>query len=115
MNLKRYVETVVSPLVHIMEVLLLGLTTIAQAMKVEWTGKKAQEQSLSLLEYIKKKGRKKMITERTLKRWRKDALEIRDILDKYNNESEFTIQRREMSRRILHMTQELLDLHLIKK
>jgi hypothetical protein len=56
-----------------------------------------------------------VITERTLKRWRKEALEIDNILKGYDNESEFTRQRREMSERILRMTQELLDLHLIRK
>lgn len=56
-----------------------------------------------------------MTSERTLKRWRKEALEIYGILTGYDNESEFTGQRREMSKRILRMTQELLDLHLIRK
>ena len=56
-----------------------------------------------------------MITERTLKLWRKEALKINGISIDYDSESEFTRQKDEMSKRILCMTQELLDLHLIKK
>ena len=54
-----------------------------------------------------------MISERTLKQWRKEAL--------VGNESKEDVlsihvtPRIELDRRILRMTQELLDLHLIKK
>ena len=56
-----------------------------------------------------------MITERTLKKWRKEALETIKVLEGFDNPSEFTHDRREISKRILRMTQELLDLHLIRK
>ena len=54
----------------------------------------------------------KMITERTLKRWRKEAL-ITEQSPTYDEANQDWII--EMSKRILRMTQELLDLHLIRK
>ena len=59
-----------------------------------------------------------MITERTLKRWRKDALNNINGLDiKMYGEtaSGLAIAYQECQERILRMTQELLDLHLIRK
>ena len=56
------------------------------------------------------------ITERTLKRWRKEALET--LKDLENNAESFGRQIsiiREPNERILRMTQELLDAHLIRK
>ena len=54
------------------------------------------------------------ISERTLRKWRKEALETEKSLDGYDNIVEFTNHRRLMSDQILRMTQELLDYHLIK-
>lgn len=52
-----------------------------------------------------------MITERTLKRWRKEALQFKeDIKDMPE-----AVPTTELCNRILRMTQELLDLHLIRK
>lgn len=57
-----------------------------------------------------------MIAERTLKKWRKEALNLNTNV--VNSGSEFkssrAIQTVELCKRILKMTQELLDLHLIK-
>ena len=53
-----------------------------------------------------------MISERTLRNWRRDALKTKDLvtltdpLEKVIGES---------SERILRLTQELMDLHLVKK
>ena len=57
-----------------------------------------------------------MITERTLKRWRKEALETLHNLE--TNAESFGRQIsiiRDPNERILRMTQELLDAHLIRK
>ena len=61
-----------------------------------------------------------MISERTLKRWRKDALQ--DIIDPEllathdGVDKDFCVEEiKELSERILRMTQELLDSHLMKK
>jgi hypothetical protein len=62
-----------------------------------------------------------MITERTLRNWRKDALQRY----KFDNELVKTtgsgesvnievLNRQEMNQRILRLTQELLDQHLMK-
>lgn len=55
-----------------------------------------------------------MITERTLKKWRKEALNEADM--KFTTENaELTLYAyRELQKRILRMTQELMDLHLMK-
>ncbi len=53
-----------------------------------------------------------MLTERTLKLWRKEAL-----MDEGVKEGALTLHtpaRIELDRRILRMTQELLDAHLIR-
>ena len=51
-----------------------------------------------------------MITERTLKQWRRDALKYPQ-----NSEAVQTQNGLEMAERILRLTQELMDLHLIRK
>ena len=51
-----------------------------------------------------------MISERTLRRWRADALKYPT-----NVEAALTKHGEEMAKRILLLTQELLDLHLVKK
>lgn len=56
-----------------------------------------------------------MVTERTLKKWRKEALKVIESLSRYDNPSEFTHERREMAEFILRLTQELLDQHLVRK
>ena len=55
-----------------------------------------------------------MITERTLKKWRKDALIERQILKSAPStlDAELRIQQQE---RIVKMSQELLDWHLMRK
>lgn len=54
-----------------------------------------------------------MITERTLKKWRKEALE--EIQKETSlGLKELTTIKVELSKRILRMTQELMDLHLMK-
>ena len=52
------------------------------------------------------------ITERTLKKWRKEALETKDLCT-ITDPLEHTIH--EQATRILRMTQELLDQQLIRK
>ena len=76
----------------------------ALATKEEWTGIKAQGQSLKLLESLKEN---KMVTERTLKHWRKEALMNEGV--KEGALTLHTSARIELNRRILRMTQELLD------
>ena len=56
-----------------------------------------------------------MITERTLRNWRKDALKEIESLRGWDNTIEQTSHRRELSERILRLTQELLDQHLVRK
>ena len=51
-----------------------------------------------------------MISERTLRRWRKDALRYPHSLNTVQTEKCL-----EMSERILRLTQELLDLYLTRK
>jgi len=55
-----------------------------------------------------------MITERTLKKWRKEALQNLKILEGWDSDAENTQLIRELSQRILRMTQELMDLHLMR-
>lgn len=53
------------------------------------------------------------ITERTLKRWRREALGFKkDIESMPQRETEPVV---ELCNRILRMTQELMDLHLLRK
>ena len=57
-----------------------------------------------------------MITERTLKKWRKEALDSMEYLDE-DTSPVFSTNRvviLEREKRILRMTQELMDLHLMK-
>jgi len=55
------------------------------------------------------------ISERTLKNWRREALwEIKE-LDGWTNDAEFVDLRVTHCRRILQMTQILLDQHLLDK
>ena len=56
-----------------------------------------------------------MITERTLKKWRGEALEVIEKLKDLGNLGECTYEysEREMSQRILRLTQVLLDQHLL--
>jgi hypothetical protein len=56
-----------------------------------------------------------MITERILKKYRKEALGTKESLKGYDSHAEFTINRRKMSDQILQLTQELLDIYLIQK
>ena len=58
-----------------------------------------------------------MITERTLKKWRKESLKVKDAVDK---DIDFPVQTNRQSlvewhTRILRMTQEMLDMHLLRK
>jgi hypothetical protein len=55
------------------------------------------------------------ITERTLRDWRKQALVENSELAGWDSAAECTSHRREMCERILRLTQELLDHHLIRK
>ena len=55
------------------------------------------------------------ITERTLREWRKQALREHNNLEGWDSTLELTAHRREMTERILRLTQELLDLALLKR
>jgi len=56
------------------------------------------------------------ITERTLRNWRKQALEdINYFHTQVNGDLEKTSHRKEMAERVLRLTQELLDQYLLKK
>ena len=55
-----------------------------------------------------------MLTKRTLMKWRREALEEIKSLEGWESAAEFTAARRENAKRILRMTQELLDQHLMK-
>lgn len=57
------------------------------------------------------------ITERTLRKWRKEALEQKHIFIKYPDD-EVNVSNKQyigFQKRILQMTQELLDLYLLQK
>ena len=58
-----------------------------------------------------------MITERTLKGWRRESLWNNQLVDKETGKvfSTDSSTWHELNQRILRMTQELLDLHLIRK
>jgi len=57
-----------------------------------------------------------MITERTLKKWRKEALEVKEIHDRHSKiDGMGALKTMEICGRILRMTQELLDTYLIRK
>jgi hypothetical protein len=89
----------------------------ALATKEEWTGIRDQGLYLNLLEHIRKTRRKQMVTERTLKRWRKEALKLKSDAPDPNVTKLTPLEfiSLELVNRILRMTQELLDLHLIRK
>ena len=53
------------------------------------------------------------ITERTLRKWRKEALESREALYPALDASQAS--KLEFANRILRLTQELLDQHLLRK
>ncbi len=55
------------------------------------------------------KGGEEMTTERALKRWRKEALMMKEDPDPDN------VYEQELAERILRLTQELLDQYLIRK
>ena len=54
------------------------------------------------------------LTKRTLTKWRKEALEKIKELEGWDHPAENTSPMREVSNRILRMTQILLDQHLMK-
>ena len=58
-----------------------------------------------------------MIGERTLKRWRKEALIINDeeSMELFKSSNPIIVRHKELRKRILLMTQELLDQHLIRR
>ena len=57
-----------------------------------------------------------MISERTLRQWRRDALNLTDISDTDRPLAAIlTDQVIEQKQRILRLTQELMDLHLMRK
>ena len=56
-----------------------------------------------------------MITERTLKRWRREALMPTDFMDLTHPHTIIHFENIEMKERILRLTQELMDLQLMKK
>ena len=60
-----------------------------------------------------------MITERTLKRWRKEALETLIYIESINHDqvkfNPMETMLLKASDHVIHTTQELLDLHLIRK
>jgi hypothetical protein len=61
-----------------------------------------------------------MITERTLRRWRREALlnSQKQHTTPVTSPEEFNVQvlmDNELNSRILRLTQELLDLHLVRK
>jgi hypothetical protein len=58
-----------------------------------------------------------MITERTLRRWRRDSLSLKDAAE-LTQDAKFTVTTehiKEIHERILRLTQELLDQHLMRK
>jgi hypothetical protein len=55
-----------------------------------------------------------MITDRTLKVWRTQALITLDALKGFEAPTEFTKERRTMAERIIRMTQELQDVNLMR-
>jgi len=56
-----------------------------------------------------------MISERTLKQWRRDALKATVIREEDNVVAAIHISNIEMKNRILRLTQELMDIYLLKK
>ena len=58
-----------------------------------------------------------MITERTLKKWRREALEYSEVKSINGAPGSFILnpEKEELHKRILRMTQELLDQHLLRR
>lgn len=56
-----------------------------------------------------------MITERTLRKWRKEALLDTEELHITEESTPISLLQAEKNSRILRMTQELLDQHLLRK
>ena len=61
-----------------------------------------------------------MITERTLRQWRKDALQTTETIESFDPALDVKVTKHitvinELSERILRLTQELLDQHLLRK
>jgi len=56
-----------------------------------------------------------MITERTLRKWRREALVYKSVSTDSNLITELTKEDGCNRQRILRMTQELLDQHLLRK
>lgn len=55
------------------------------------------------------------ITERTLKKWRKEALLINEAMDREPTHPVSPPLAKALLERVVRMTQELLDQHLIRK
>lgn len=60
-----------------------------------------------------------MITERTLRQWRREALSIRENVNKLSRNSPEgltteVLMQNELAERILRLTQELSDINLVK-
>jgi hypothetical protein len=51
----------------------------------------------------------------TLRQWRREALILKKGLIGFDSNNEFTRVRREYAERVIILTQELMDLELIKK
>lgn len=58
---------------------------------------------------------KKMTTERILKKWRREALEVLEDEKRSTDPAFYSAKLVLFSTHILHMTQELLDIQLLKK
>lgn len=57
-----------------------------------------------------------MISEKTLRKWRKEALTKTDVMDQSKSLVDIlSSQSIEMKERILRLTQELMDHHLMRK
>jgi len=57
-----------------------------------------------------------MISEKTLRKWRRDALQPTNVMDQSKPLVDIlSFQSIEMKERILRLTQELLDAHLMRK
>lgn len=57
-----------------------------------------------------------MITERTLRKWRREALQARRLWEEEDNRGRINMnEATEILNRILRMSQELLDQHLLRK
>ena len=56
-----------------------------------------------------------MITERTLKKWRRDALDLRRQAESRPPETDYESMAMDYVNKVLRMTQELLDQHLLRR